>query len=73
MGGSGLLSSSLPFPVGCEDHLLPAKGEKHKQSFWLFLPFSNLFSSIFFFGSLFFPSSGGGSVGFFSPSLLHWW
>jgi len=43
MGGFGLLSSSLPFRAGCEDHPLPAKGEKHEQSFWFFLPFSDLF------------------------------
>jgi hypothetical protein len=49
MGGFGLLSSSLPFRAGCEDHPLPAKGEKHEQSFWFFLPFSDLFYSIFFF------------------------
>lgn len=64
----------LPFPsvlaVRTTRYLQKEKNtSKVFGSFSLFQIYSSLSS---FFGSLFFPSSGGRSTCFFSPSILHW-
>jgi hypothetical protein len=63
MGRSALLSSSLPFSAGCENHRYLQR-EKHtykaSDSFSPFFFIYSLLSSPF--GFLFFPSAGGGRL-----------
>jgi len=71
MGGSAMLSSSLPFFAGCKNHCYLQRGKKHnaKLPILSFFHIYSLLSSLSSF--LFFPSSGGRSTGFFSPPPLH--